>query len=318
MPGGSDMPVPVKQSNTIQKVQVESQIFIRFVYSGPESSTQIQKHTANTQKENKSTSRGHCAGHSLDTSLVPTVYDSWSYQSLCLCISCLCTWLSEVRQRFAKQWNLAVQSQATNEFSCLITTALQSNTQHNLFHCKLIRWVGHHADENATSTSRAVWDSVSCPRTLRHEDQGNQSSDLPITIRWLYPWVPAAHNSTRVPSSVLFLWWSVFLLLLSGVPQESIPAVLQGKHWLLVPHWRHLHWITCVLHPHFVLNTHYVIVSLSYTTYWTTDILFPEYLHGRFLFLPASSDTVSFSFSWPCHGIITSMDGQDQMRCSIQ
>ena len=70
------MPVPVKQSNTIQKVQVESQIFIRFVYSGPESSTQTQKHTANTQKENKSTSRGHCAGHSLDTSLVPTVYDS--------------------------------------------------------------------------------------------------------------------------------------------------------------------------------------------------------------------------------------------------
>ena len=38
-----------------------------------------------------------------------------------------------------------------------------------------------------TSTSEAVWGSVSCPRTLWHADQGNQTSELPITRCWLYP-----------------------------------------------------------------------------------------------------------------------------------
>ena len=32
-----------------------------------------------------------------------------------------------------------------------------------------------------------LWGSVSCPRTLRHADQGNGTSDLLITRRWLYP-----------------------------------------------------------------------------------------------------------------------------------
>ena len=39
-----------------------------------------------------------------------------------------------------------------------------------------------------TSTSGTVWGSVSCPRTRRHADQGNQTSDHPITGRWLCPW----------------------------------------------------------------------------------------------------------------------------------
>ena len=32
----------------------------------------------------------------------------------------------------------------------------------------------------------------SCPRTLWHVDQGNQTSDLPITRHWVYPWAIAA------------------------------------------------------------------------------------------------------------------------------
>ena len=41
-----------------------------------------------------------------------------------------------------------------------------------------------------TSTSGAVWGSVSCPKTLRHADQGNQTSNLLIT-RHYYPWPTA-------------------------------------------------------------------------------------------------------------------------------
>ena len=36
-----------------------------------------------------------------------------------------------------------------------------------------------------TSTSGAVWGSLSYPMTLRHADQGNQTSNLPITRCWL-------------------------------------------------------------------------------------------------------------------------------------
>ena len=43
-----------------------------------------------------------------------------------------------------------------------------------------------------TSTSGAVWGSVSCPWMLWHADQGNQTSDLQITRIWLYPWARAA------------------------------------------------------------------------------------------------------------------------------
>ena len=44
-----------------------------------------------------------------------------------------------------------------------------------------------------TSTSGAVWASASCPRTHWHANQGNRTSDLPSTRRWLYP------SSTATP-----------------------------------------------------------------------------------------------------------------------
>ena len=44
--------------------------------------------------------------------------------------------------------------------------------------------------------------SVSCPRTLRHTDQGNWTSDLPIPRCWLYPWATAAHVMLSTHSSV--------------------------------------------------------------------------------------------------------------------
>ena len=46
------------------------------------------------------------------------------------------------------------------------------------------------------STSGAVWGSVSCPKTLRHADQGNQTSDLLITRHWLCPQHSVAENLT--------------------------------------------------------------------------------------------------------------------------
>ena len=48
-----------------------------------------------------------------------------------------------------------------------------------------------------TSTSGAVWGSVSCPRTLRHADQGNQTSGFPITRHWLYPCTTARITHTH-------------------------------------------------------------------------------------------------------------------------
>ena len=44
------------------------------------------------------------------------------------------------------------------------------------------------AYNDPTSTSGAVWGSISCPRTLRHADQGNWTSDFWIKRCWLYPW----------------------------------------------------------------------------------------------------------------------------------
>ena len=43
----------------------------------------------------------------------------------------------------------------------------------------------------STSTSETVWGSVSCLGTPRHADQGYQTSNLPITRCWLYPWATA-------------------------------------------------------------------------------------------------------------------------------
>ena len=43
------------------------------------------------------------------------------------------------------------------------------------------------ATQGANQHIGAVWGSVSCPRALWHADQGNRTSDLPITKGWLCP-----------------------------------------------------------------------------------------------------------------------------------
>ena len=53
----------------------------------------------------------------------------------------------------------------------------------------------HSYTDVLTSTSGAVWDSVSCPRTLQHSGQGNWTSDLPITSSYPYPWATAVPDS---------------------------------------------------------------------------------------------------------------------------
>ena len=56
-------------------------------------------------------------------------------------------------------------------------------------------------------TSRAVWGSVSCLRTLQHAGQGNRTCDPPITRHWLYPWATATLPlfPSRWTFNVLFL-----------------------------------------------------------------------------------------------------------------
>ena len=56
-----------------------------------------------------------------------------------------------------------------------------------------------------TSTSGAVWGSVSCPRTLLHADQENRTSSLQIKRRWLYPWATAALYSCKFDYNLLLL-----------------------------------------------------------------------------------------------------------------
>ena len=56
------------------------------------------------------------------------------------------------------------------------------------------------AMQGADHGSRAVWGSISRPRTLWHADQGNRTSDLPITRCWLYP----------------LFWWDTLVIACSG------------------------------------------------------------------------------------------------------
>ena len=63
---------------------------------------------------------------------------------------------------------------------------VQSDLQ-NLIHTFIHRWRWLQC-KVPTSTSRAVWGSLSCPSPLRHAGQGNRTSDRPITRRCLYPW----------------------------------------------------------------------------------------------------------------------------------
>ena len=67
-----------------------------------------------------------------------------------------------------------------------------------------IRWWWWLPCTVSTSSSGAVWGSVSCPRTLWHTDQGNQTNDLPIPRQWLFPWATAETDHHTSCSPVLF------------------------------------------------------------------------------------------------------------------
>ena len=49
-----------------------------------------------------------------------------------------------------------------------------------------------------TSTSGAVWGSVSCPKTLVYADKGIWTSDLPITRFRLCPWAAHSYRTHRL------------------------------------------------------------------------------------------------------------------------
>ena len=56
-----------------------------------------------------------------------------------------------------------------------------------------------------------VWErkdpiTVSCPRTLQHGGQGNWTSDLPITRRWLHPWATATTLPLQI-CVIQVMWW---------------------------------------------------------------------------------------------------------------
>ncbi len=95
---------------------------------------------------------------------------------------------------------------------------------------------------------------------------------------------------------------SFTLIPFSGVPQEGVPAVLHGAHWLLLSHWRHLHWITRLLHPHDVPNAE-------------QPALTPQ--SGSQIYCCQSTCMVDF-FSWlyPVmqRAFPSSVDGWDHMR----
>ena len=87
------------------------------------------------------------------------------------------------------------------EFSRLFCPTYQMTVIHTLLH-----WWWWLPCKMATRTSGVVWGLVSCPRTLWHADQGNGTSDLPITRCWFYPWATAAlsHTATQPPVPLSF------------------------------------------------------------------------------------------------------------------
>ena len=107
---------------------------------------------------------------------------------------------------------------------------VQSNLQQ--FIQTFIHWWRWLPCKVPTSTSGAVWGSVSCPKTL-HADQGDQTSDLPITRRRLYPWATAAHKT-------LLLKYLSSRLSLYSVTSHYV------KHDVCLAHFHH-YWATCLL-----------------------------------------------------------------------
>ena len=74
-----------------------------------------------------------------------------------------------------------------------LADAFVQNDLQRFLHIFLLWWSWLPCRYMLTSTSGAVWDSASCPRTLRQADQRYRTSDLPITRRWLCPRATAAH-----------------------------------------------------------------------------------------------------------------------------
>ena len=77
-----------------------------------------------------------------------------------------------------------------------------------------------------TTTSRAVWSSVSCPWTLRHI-RGNEPATFLLTRCWLYPWATArlfiTHLFTLAYNGGVFFSTSLFYLFID-------------RNWL--PYWQ--------------------------------------------------------------------------------
>ena len=89
-----------------------------------------------------------------------------------------------------------------------------------------------------TSTSGAVWGSVSCPRPLRHADQGNQTSSHLITTRWL----PCAPWASLLGLYLLLICRSssVYSLLCCFIVAVCVCVLtcwLARSAWLLTRYW---------------------------------------------------------------------------------
>lgn len=111
-------------------------------------------------------------------------------------------------------------------------------------------------------TGRRVLKSITCPFT----HSPNHDQDLLfmtfLVLRSLPKWHTSNHPSNMSSIRVVDDQTTSVIYYVSGVPQEGIPAVLQGTHWLLLSHWRHLHWIMPLLCPGHVLNIHSVLIRL--------------------------------------------------------
>ena len=94
-----------------------------------------------------------------------------------------------------------------------------------------------------TSTSGAVWDSVSCPRTLQHADQGNK----PATF-W---WQDAGSTPEQQQRSIFWTFLQRGLL----YPQPDFLNyyyklfLKHGENWLFYVSWQYLGFLSDCLRP---------------------------------------------------------------------
>ena len=141
--------------------------------------------------------------------------------------------------------NVTVQSESSNSLMALLIAFTFSRCfcpkQLTVIHT-FMHWWQWLPCKVPTSTSGAVWGSVSSPRTLWHAHRGNRTSDLPITRHWLYPWATAAEDWQSCDNySLLSLafgcpLWNRWTLICH---QQSSVADITG-------HWQHAGDFTCV------------------------------------------------------------------------